>query len=211
MILRTLFTTAFIASSVFLSACSNNSVTDAPSATSEVTMDVQAAAAEQKPAFSTSISTLVTATVLAIDHKTRLVTFKDAEGKPVTFTAAKEVRNLEQVNTGDTITAEYVQNFSIEVLATANPEAASVEIAALSRAEKGEKPGMAIAGSKIEVLAVEEINLEASTFKLKDAGGTVREFTAHNPENMKKFAVGDAVVITYSETLAISVKETAAK
>lgn len=214
MTLRSLFTIAFIASTVVLSACSNNPAEiDAPNATSEVTMDVKAVPSEsaEKPAFSASISMVVTSTVVAIDHETRLVTLKDAEGKPVTFTAGEEVRNLDQVNAGDTVTAEYVQNFSLRVLATKNPEAAAGEIAAWGRAEEGDMPGMAIVDTKVDVFTVEEINLKANTFKLKDADGTVLEFTSRNPENLKKSAVGDVVVLTYTEGFAISVEEKPAK
>ena len=211
--LRTVFTSLFIASTVFLSACANDPAEiDAPNATSEVTMDVQAVPPEsaEKPAFSVSTSMVVTSTVLAVDHKTRLVTLKDEEGEPVTFTAGEEVRNLEQVNPGDTVTAAYVQNFSLHVLATKNPEAAAGEVAALGLAEEGDMPGMAIVGTEVLVLTVEEINLKTNTFKLKNADDVVREFTALNPENLKKAAVGDVVVMTYTEGLAISVEEKAA-
>ena len=212
MTLRILFTTAFIASAIVLSACSKNPVEiDAPNATSEVTMDVNAVPYEsaEKPAFSASISVVATSTVIAIDHKTRLVTLKDEEGKPVTFTADKEVRNLGQVNVGDTVTAEYVQNFSLRVVETKNPEATAAELTVVGRTEEGDLPGMAHVGTKVDVLTVEEINLKANTFKLKNNDGAVREFTAHNPENLKKSAVGDVVVMTYTEGLAISVEEKA--
>lgn len=214
MTLRALFTTVLIASTVVLSACANNPAElDAPNATSEVTVDVQEVSPEsaEKPAFSASISILLTSTVVAIDHKTRLVTLNDKEGNPVTFTAAEEVRNLDQVSAGDTVTAEYVQNFSVHVLAAKNPEAAKAEVAALDLAEKGDLPGMAIVATKVSVLTVEEINLKENTVKLKNADGVVREFTVRTPENLKKSAVGDVVVMTYTEGLAISVEEKTAK
>ncbi|MFT5879940.1 MAG: hypothetical protein ACI86X_001061 [Moritella sp.] len=210
MTFRILFMTAFITSTIFLSACSNNQAEiDAPNATAEVTVDVNEVPYEsaEKPAFSASISVVVTATVIAIDHKTRLVTLKGEEGKPVTFTAGKEVINLGQVNVGDTVTSEYVQNFSLRVLETKDPEAAAGELTVLGRAEEGDLPGMAVIDTKVEVLMVKEINLKANTFKLKNADGAVQEFTAHNPENLKKSAVGDVVVMTYTEGLAISVEE----
>ena len=210
MSLKTIFTTALILSTLMLSACSNTSVeNDHPNATSEVTIAVNAVDPEsaEKPAFSASISVRETSTVIAIDHKTRVVTLKDLEGNAVTFTAGEEVRNLAQVNTGDTITAEYVKNFTLHVLEAKNPEAASNEMLLLGLAEEGDIPGMVIVDTKVEVLTVEEINLEASTFKLKNANNEVIELTAHNPENLKKAAVGDVVVITYTEGMAISVEE----
>ena len=55
---------------------------------------------------------------------------------------------------------------------------------------------------------VEEINLENNTFKLKGPSGEVQEYVARDPENLKKAEVGDLVVITYTEAVAISVEKT---
>jgi len=214
MILRTIFTSAFIASTIFLSACSNSpSEIDAPNATTEVTMEVNAVPSDatEKPAFSANVLLVMTSTVIAIDHKERLVTLKDEEGNPFTFTADEEVRNLAQVDVGDTVTAEYMKNFSIRVLEAKDFEMAEVEIAAMGRTEEGEKPGVAAIDEIVSVLTVEEINLKDNTFKMKNAEGVVQEFTAHNPENLKKVAKGDLVLITYTEGFAISVTEPVTK
>jgi hypothetical protein len=54
---------------------------------------------------------------------------------------------------------------------------------------------------------VEEINLEANTFKLKEADGSINEYMARNPENLKRAAVGDLVVTTVTASVAIVVEE----
>ena len=56
--------------------------------------------------------------------------------------------------------------------------------------------------------AVEEINLEDNTFKLKGPSGEVKQYAARNPENLKKAEVGDLVVITYTDSVAITVEKT---
>lgn len=214
MTLKTLFTSVIIASTFVLSACSNTPVeNDAPNATAEVSINVQEVASDSadKPAFSASRTIVVTSTVIAIDHDTRLVTLKNEAGQPVSFTAAKDIRNLDQLAVGDAVTAEYLQNFSLRVLATKNPEAAEAELAVVERTEEGDMPGMAIVDTKVEVLTVEDINLEENTFILRHVDGSFREYKAHNPENLKKAAVGDVVVVTYTEGLAISVQEKAPK
>ena len=53
---------------------------------------------------------------------------------------------------------------------------------------------------------VEEINIEANTFKLRWPDGTIAEYEARKPENLKKADVGDLVVITYTEAVAVSVE-----
>jgi ribosomal protein L14 len=86
-------------------------------------------------------------------------------------------------------------------------EAGAAEVAAVARTEKGEMPGLAAMGSTVVTATVEEINLELNTFKLKGPDGTINEYAARNPGNLKRAAVGDLVVITVTEALAITVEE----
>jgi hypothetical protein len=214
MSLRTLFTSALISSTLLLSACSSTSDhIDAPNATSEVTMEMKEVPSDstEKPAFSASISMLITSTVISIDHETRIVTLKDEQGEPFSFTVDEEARNLAQMNAGDIVSAEYMQNFSVHVLATKNPETAAAEIVTMGLAEEGTMPGFGVTGSTVEVLTVEEINLKVNTFKLKNDAGIIQEFTALNPENLKKVEEGDVVVMSYTEGFAISVEKKVSK
>jgi len=52
---------------------------------------------------------------------------------------------------------------------------------------------------------LEAIDLEANTFKLKNVDGEVGEFVARDPANLAKAAVGDAVVVTTIEAMAVEV------
>jgi hypothetical protein len=236
MLFRTLLTTVAITSAVALSACSDskteinteanpaavtevqtNSATEVESNPEEAAIVVAVSeekvdpASPEKPAISTSMAIVVTSQVEAINHETRVVTLSGQDGKPVTFTASDEARNLDQVEVGDTVTAEYLQNLTIQVLAAENAEPGAGGVAVAARAEEGEKPGMAVIDAQVEVFTVEEINIEANTFKLKGADGVVNEFTAREPENLKKSAVGDVVVMTFTQAVAISVEEKAAE
>jgi hypothetical protein len=53
---------------------------------------------------------------------------------------------------------------------------------------------------------VEDINIEANTFKLKGPDGEVTEYTARNPDNLKRAMVGDLVVITRTDAVAVVVE-----
>lgn len=169
------------------------------------------AATTDKPSMSTSETMIVTAMVEAINHETREVTLRGPEGDSVSFIASEEARNLDQVQAGDIVMAEYVQSMSIEVLANDGTKPGAGEISAAGRSEKGEMPGMAAIDSVVVTATVEEINLEANTFKLKGPSGEIKEYEARNPENLKKADVGDLVVITYTEAVAITVEKTTAE
>ena len=60
----------------------------------------------EKPSFSVSQSTMITAMVMAINHETREVTLGMDEGETFTFTASPEALNLNQVAVGDIVHAK---------------------------------------------------------------------------------------------------------
>jgi hypothetical protein len=89
----------------------------------------------------------------------------------------------------------------------ASEEAAGAgELAAMARTEEGDMPGAMVVDTQIVTMTVEEIDIEANTFKLKGPQGNVQQFEAQNPENLKLAKVGDLVVITTTSAIAIAVE-----
>jgi len=167
------------------------------------------AAMMDKPSFSASQSMTISAEVTAIDHETRVVTVRKPDGEELTFTASEEARNLGQVSVGDVLVAEYVESVSIQVMANDGMEPDAAGAAAMARTEEGEMPGLAAMDAQVITATVEEINIEANTFKLKGPDGTVNEYVARNPDNLKRSEVGDLVVITISSAVGIIVEKQA--
>ena len=160
-----------------------------------------------KPSFAASRTQTVSAVVTAINHETRDVTLETSDGFTTSFVASPDVRNLEQVETGDRVFAELYEEVTISV--HGNPEGAEPnmgELQAMARAEKGEMPGGVMSDTVIITAVVEEINLDNNTFKLRGPEGNIREFVARNPENLKKADVGDLVVITITTAIGILVE-----
>jgi len=179
--------------------------------TQEKAVQEEAPAVQEKPSLYTSQSMTINAVVEAVDYETREVTLRDPQGESYTFTAGPEVRNLAQVNPGDIVTTEVMESLSIEVYDNPGMVPGAGEIVALGTAELGEKPGMTAIDTQVVTATVEAINLEANTFILKWPDGSLEQFTAQNPENLRKAAVGDLVIITKSVTLIISVEEAQAE
>jgi hypothetical protein len=161
-----------------------------------------------KPSMSTSQTVILTATVEAINHETREVTLRGPEGNTVSFVANEEARNLKQVSVGDIVMAEYVQSMSIEVFANDGSEPGIGELAGAGRSEEGAMPALTAIDALVVTATVVDINIEANTFKLQGPSGLIKEYQAQNPENLKKSEVGDLVVITYTEAIALSVEKT---
>ena len=171
----------------------------------------ESAPATDKPSMTTSQTVILTAMVEAINHETREVTLRGPEGRTVSFVASEEAQNLGQVKVGDIVMAEYVQTMSIEVFANDGSEPGAGEIVVAGRSEEGEMPALTAIDALVVSAIVEEINIEANTFKLRGPAGEIKEFEAANPENLKKAEVGDIVVITYTEAIALTVEKTTAE
>jgi len=171
----------------------------------------ESAPVTDKPSMHTSQTVVLTAVVEAINQETREVTLRGPEGNTVSFVASEDARNLGQVNVGDIVMAEYVQSMSIEVFANDGTEPGAGGLTVAGRSEEGDMPALTAIDALVVTATVEEINLEANTFKLKGPSGEIKEYEARNPENLKKAAVGDLVVITYTEAIALSVEKTTAE
>ena len=169
------------------------------------------ASAVDKPSISTTQTVKLTALVVAIDHEALQVTLQGPQGNVRTIQLDKEARRLDEVEVGDTVYAEYVQHLSIEVMAGDGAKPGSGSMSTVKRAPDSELPGAVTTETTISMATVEEINLENSTFKLNWGEGGIKEYSARDPENLKKADVGDLVLVTYTEALALSVQEVPAQ
>ncbi|WP_426416144.1 hypothetical protein [Aestuariirhabdus sp. LZHN29] len=161
--------------------------------------------AQDKPFAAYTQELTLTAKVAGINHETRELVLVDEGGFEQTFVVGEEARNLDQVSVGDMLTINYLENITIKVVDGTNMEAGAAVVAEAVRSKEGEMPAGAMGQTQVEVYMVEAINLESNTFVLKDAAGNVKEFTARNPENLKRSSVGDAVVMSVTKVIAVDV------
>ena len=164
-----------------------------------------------KPSISTKQTVKLTAQVLAIDHEALQVTLQGPQGNVRTIQLDKEARRLNEVEMGDTVYAEYVQHLSIEVVAGDGARPGSGSMSTVKRAPDSEMPGAVTTETTLSMATVEEINLEDNTFKLNWGEDGIKAYSARDPENLKKAVVGDLVLVTYTEALALSVQEVPAQ
>lgn len=165
------------------------------------------AAAVEKPSFSATQTIQLVAVVDAIDREARTITLKGPEGDTRTLQADPNSNNIDKIEVGDKVDVEFVQNMTIEVFANDGVEPGSGIMAASGRNKEGETPAGMEMITTVATAIVEEINIEANTFKLRWPEGEVKEYVARDPENLKKAEVGDLVVTTYTEAVALTLQE----
>ena len=161
----------------------------------------------KKPYVRNERTVTTTATVQAIDLDKRVVTLKGPKGNEFDVTVGKEARNLPQVKVGDEVTVKYYEALSAKVYKKG--EAPQVEGATegLARTKPGEKPG-GVAGRQMTVTAtVEAIDMKKPTVTLKGSEGKLLTVKIKDRKNLENVKVGDEVVLTYTEALAISVEK----
>jgi hypothetical protein len=160
----------------------------------------------KKPSIKKEQTISETATVEAIDLSTRVLTLKGSKGNVFDLKAGEEVRNLPQVKVGDQVKVKFYQSLAIDVMAAGKAPGGVQEAVVMDRAKPGEKPAGMI-GSQVTVTAtVEALDKKKQTVTLKGPEGKTKVVKVANPANLKNVKVGDEVVITLTEAVAISVE-----
>lgn len=145
------------------------------------------------------------ATVTAIDISTRLVTLKGPDGRSLTLRAGKEVVNLPQVKVGDEVVVSYAQSLAVRM---AKPGEVRDDLAqGIAKAVPGGMPGGVEIIERTVTAKILEINKSLETASLQLPDGDMRIVKVQDPANLDKVKVGDSIVITFTEAMAISVEK----
>lgn len=157
-----------------------------------------------------SVAGTVRAKVRAIDLATRKITLEDERGNVQSFTVGSQVQRLHEVLPGDYVETAYRATLTAE-LRPPTAEEAATPIAAVElggRAEKPSDPAGTVALGVRVVTTVEAIDLPNMRVTLRGPMGDQVTVRARNPENVKKLRIGDTIVITYVEAVAVSLEKT---
>jgi len=147
------------------------------------------------------------ATVQKVDKDTREVTLKKEDGTTVIIKAPESVRNFDQIKVGDIVTAKYSLSIALSIRKSDEPPSATGR-ESISRAPLGEKP--AAASKKTVEISAEVKNIDRDKREVTLVGPEGNTRIVKVPEDMKKFddlKEGDHVVVTATESIAISVSE----
>jgi Cu/Ag efflux protein CusF len=165
---------------------------------------MQAATADGVPGGIIQETASLTATVKAIDYKTRKVTLVDQEGNQKTLEIGPDAVNFDQVEKGDVVRIEMIDEMAIYLQESGTAAAAAAaEFGAL--ADEGDKPAGLI-GEVIEIQAtILAVDLEAHTATLGFEDGTERTVPVRPDVKLAESQVGKVVVMRSTTAVALEV------
>jgi hypothetical protein len=174
-------------------------------ATGAFAQATKGAAPSERPKVVKERAAVMTATVEGIDLEKRLVTLKGPKGETRTIKVGEEARNLPQVKVGDLVTVKFYESMAVEVIKPGTAAGAG-QSSAIVRAKPGEMPGGMATRTAQVTATVTAIDKKKGTLTLKGPEGNLVTAKAEDPKNLDKVKVGDDLLITITEALAISVE-----
>ncbi len=151
----------------------------------------------------------VTATITALDAKTRDITLKGPQGNEMTVTAGPDVKNFDKLKVGDSVDMRYVEALTLELKKGGGLVVARTDKSGAVGAKPGEMPAGAV-GRQVTVVAdVIATDPAKQTVTLKGPKQTV-DLRIPDPEQFKRVAKGDQVEATFTQAMAVAVEPAAA-
>ena len=151
----------------------------------------------------------VTATVQAIDLEKRELTLKGPLGNVETLTVDKAVQRLNEVKVGDEVSATYYVSIAAELRepTAAEKENPLVVSEGMAKSPKGTAP--AAGGLRVirVVATVEGLARPTRMVTLKGPRGNYMDVRARDVKRLEKLHLGDTIVVTFTEALAVSVEK----
>jgi hypothetical protein len=147
------------------------------------------------------------AKVDAIDVAARKVTLRLDDGTVETLAVSPEVKNLDKVKAGDTITATYYDSLTLSLNKIEGATPSLSEKVTDQHAESGQLPGGSRTKEITVVAKITAIDAAKSLVTLTGPKGASVHLEVA-PDVLAKIKVGDLVNAVYTQALAVSVDVT---
>jgi hypothetical protein len=147
------------------------------------------------------------AVVQSVDQATREVVLSGPDGGEIAVIAGPEVRNLAQLEAGDTVQLDYYESVAVEMAPADAPD----ELVSLytARSPLGAKPGGVAVLTTEMVVELIDYDADSGLARVRTPEGETIGVTV--PPGLRTFASarqqGERVAVTVSEALAVSIVE----
>jgi hypothetical protein len=150
---------------------------------------------------------VLTAAVTAVDKAARTVTLKGPDGKTQTFKAGPEIQRFDEIAVGDTVKIEFQEGLALEFQPAGTAPVAPEAVAVADRAGKDQAPGAAAAAGVRATVTVTAIDMKNRVVVFQGPGGNLYQVKAGPKIQLEKLKVGDKLLATYVEAVAISLEK----
>tara|TARA_R110001592_G_scaffold363396_2_gene687615 strand:- start:30554 stop:31153 length:600 start_codon:yes stop_codon:yes gene_type:complete len=155
----------------------------------------------------------VTAQITAIDRKTRDITLEGPLGNTITLAAGEVVKRFDEFAVGDLVQATYYESISGELRTPTEAELETpwVELDGAALADADMLPAAGAGRIVRAVCTIEGLNRATGAVTVQDPRGLYHVIPDVDPANIERMNIGDSIIITYSQAIALSLEKTPAK
>lgn len=163
---------------------------------------------EQPPREKWSLE-VIQGTVNTINKETREITLIGSLGELIAFTASDAVERFDEIEINDIVTFESWAYMLAEFRAPTAEEIAEplVMIAEGGKAPAGMAPGAIVGAVMRGVVTIEALNRPYMVATVKGPNGNYVTIPMEDAEFMTKLHIGQVVILTYAEAVAVSLEK----
>jgi hypothetical protein len=144
------------------------------------------------------------ATITAINHTTRVVTLKDAQGNVEDILCGPDIKRFNELKVGDTVTFSYHAAVAFQIVKPGAKGGAASAAASTVRGE-GVQPSAAVTRQQKKTVTVEGIDAAAPSITVKTADGQKITAQVEDKKYLEGLKIGDSVEITFTEAFMVTV------
>lgn len=145
------------------------------------------------------------ATIVAIDRAARTVTVQRQSGETRTLRLGPDVTRLDELAVGDVIQVQYRQDLELEAQPAGTPDVPMSSGANAVRNDRDKAPGAEASAGVQGTVVVTAIDRATRLVSFREPGGATFEVTAGPTVRLEKLQVGDRLLATYVENVAVNV------
>ncbi|MCX7547583.1 hypothetical protein OS188_06405 [Xanthomarina sp. F1114] len=147
--------------------------------------------------------------ITEINKDTREVTIMGSTGELHTVTAGEEVKRFNDIEVGDDVTFSFYKYIKAEFRDPTEEELKNplVVVTEKDKADLERKPGAVLGAIVQAVVTIQVINLPFMYVNIEGPNGNFTSIQMEDKELIKKLHVGQVVVLTYAEAMALSLEK----
>jgi Cu/Ag efflux protein CusF len=162
--------------------------------------------AQEKKPIEMKAGVTLKATIMAIDHDTRIISLKDDKGNYEDVYAGPEVQRFNELKVGDKVTFKYQESVVVQVRKPGEPGMPSGEQPPAIARNATAKPSGSITEQQTANVTVQSVDEKAGAITVMTEDGRSMSYKVKDKGNLKGVVAGDKISITYTTALMISVQ-----